>query len=215
VSGGTFSSREALDETYVPFFGAFGAARNDVIAARWSANPLGMLWPEMDAAFVRPRGAPTVAVRPVAIIAGSCGMGERAIPARRSPARRCFPTTLRIEDDVVRGVRHAADLRLLALGAAWHNRFAVALFTRNTAYDMLALAQRYASSRVRAKRRSSSSISSSLITSGGHQQTASRSEQTTTTWIVPSDLGALTGPQTDLAAAPTGAVAIQPAPPSP
>jgi hypothetical protein len=38
----------------VPFFGAFGAAWDDALVARWSANPLGMLWPEMDAAFVTP-----------------------------------------------------------------------------------------------------------------------------------------------------------------
>jgi hypothetical protein len=36
----------------VPFFGTFGAAWDDAIVARWSANPLGMLWPEMDAPFV-------------------------------------------------------------------------------------------------------------------------------------------------------------------
>jgi hypothetical protein len=36
----------------VPFFGAFGAAWDDAMVARWSANPLGMLWPEMDAGFV-------------------------------------------------------------------------------------------------------------------------------------------------------------------
>jgi hypothetical protein len=36
-----------MDEAYVPFFGAFGAAWGDAMVARWSANPLGMLWPEM------------------------------------------------------------------------------------------------------------------------------------------------------------------------
>jgi len=36
----------------VPFFGAFRAAWDDAMVARWSANPLGMLWPEMDATFV-------------------------------------------------------------------------------------------------------------------------------------------------------------------
>jgi hypothetical protein len=36
----------------VPCFGALGAAWDDSMVARWSANPLGMLWPEMDAAFV-------------------------------------------------------------------------------------------------------------------------------------------------------------------
>jgi hypothetical protein len=37
---------------FVPFFGAFGAAWDDAMVARWSDNPFGMLWPEMDAAFV-------------------------------------------------------------------------------------------------------------------------------------------------------------------
>ena len=43
------------------------------MVGRWSANPLVMLWPEMDAAFVSPggnRGGPPHAVRrPVLIIA--------------------------------------------------------------------------------------------------------------------------------------------------
>jgi hypothetical protein len=34
---------QALDEALVPFFGAFGAACDGAIVARWSANPLGML----------------------------------------------------------------------------------------------------------------------------------------------------------------------------
>jgi hypothetical protein len=38
--------------TLVPFLGAFGAAWDDGMVARWSANPLDMIWPEMDAAFV-------------------------------------------------------------------------------------------------------------------------------------------------------------------
>jgi hypothetical protein len=42
---------EVLNEAYVPFFGAFGAAWDDAMVARWSADPLGMLWPEMDAVF--------------------------------------------------------------------------------------------------------------------------------------------------------------------
>lgn len=29
------------------FFGAFGAAWDDAMVARWSANPMGMLWPQM------------------------------------------------------------------------------------------------------------------------------------------------------------------------
>jgi hypothetical protein len=40
-----------LDEVYVPFFGALGAAWDDAMVARWSVNPVGMLWPEMNAAL--------------------------------------------------------------------------------------------------------------------------------------------------------------------
>jgi hypothetical protein len=52
-----FSGSQALDEAYVPFFGAFGAAWDDAMVARWSPNPLGMLWPELDAAFVTSGGS--------------------------------------------------------------------------------------------------------------------------------------------------------------
>ena len=38
--GYQFTGSEALDEAYVPFFGAFGAAWDDAMVARWSANPL-------------------------------------------------------------------------------------------------------------------------------------------------------------------------------
>ena len=58
----------------MPFFGPFGAAWDDAMVARWSANPLGMLWPEMDAALVTSgggNGGSPVARRPVAITAGS------------------------------------------------------------------------------------------------------------------------------------------------
>jgi hypothetical protein len=60
--------------TYVPFFGAFGAAWDDAMVARWSANPLGMLWPELDAALVTSGGngggdPPAVARRPLVIVA--------------------------------------------------------------------------------------------------------------------------------------------------
>ena len=34
-----------------PTAGAFGTAWDDAMVARRSANPLGMLWPEMDPAF--------------------------------------------------------------------------------------------------------------------------------------------------------------------
>ena len=50
--GYQFTGSEALGEAYVPFFGAFGAAWDDAMVARWSANPLGMLWRERDAEFV-------------------------------------------------------------------------------------------------------------------------------------------------------------------
>jgi hypothetical protein len=69
--GWQFTGGEALDEAYVPLFGAFGAAWDDGMVARWSANPLGMLWPEMDASFVGPGGsgdASAVARRPVVIV---------------------------------------------------------------------------------------------------------------------------------------------------
>ena len=72
--GWQFFSSQALDEAYVPFFGAFGAAWDDAMVARWSAEPLGMLWPERDAAFVALGGndggsPPAAARRPVVIIA--------------------------------------------------------------------------------------------------------------------------------------------------
>jgi hypothetical protein len=65
------SASQALDESYVPFFGAFGAAWDDAMVARWSANPLGMLWPEMDAVFLASGGnggPPATAQRPVVLI---------------------------------------------------------------------------------------------------------------------------------------------------
>jgi hypothetical protein len=68
-----FFSSEALDEAYVPFFGAFGTAWDDAIVARWSANPLGMLSPEMDAALLGGeyggRGPSAAVQRPLIIIA--------------------------------------------------------------------------------------------------------------------------------------------------
>ena len=41
------------------------------MVARWSANPLVMLWPELDAAFVASGGGgpPVVARKPVVIVA--------------------------------------------------------------------------------------------------------------------------------------------------
>jgi hypothetical protein len=54
----------------VPFFGAFGTAWDEGMVARWSASPLGMLWPEMEALFVTSGGGlPTAVRRPVVVIA--------------------------------------------------------------------------------------------------------------------------------------------------
>ena len=54
----------------MPFFGASGAAWDDGMVARWGANPLGMLWPEMDVAFVTWGGGPPATTwRPVVVIA--------------------------------------------------------------------------------------------------------------------------------------------------
>jgi hypothetical protein len=67
--GWQFSGSQALDEAYVPFL---GAAWDDAMVGGWSANPLGMMWPEMDAAIVVSGGGgdpPPVARRPVVIIA--------------------------------------------------------------------------------------------------------------------------------------------------
>ena len=41
-----WSTHDCLDEAYVSFFGAVPAAWDDAMVARWSANSLGMLWPE-------------------------------------------------------------------------------------------------------------------------------------------------------------------------
>ena len=68
--GYQFTGSEALDEAYVPFFGAFGAAWDDAMVVRWSANPLGMLWPEREAVLVASGEGPAAAVRrPVISIA--------------------------------------------------------------------------------------------------------------------------------------------------
>jgi hypothetical protein len=39
---------EVLDEPTCPFFGALGVAWDNGMVARWSANRLGMLWPEVE-----------------------------------------------------------------------------------------------------------------------------------------------------------------------
>jgi hypothetical protein len=72
--GWQFSSSEALDEAYVPFFGAFRAARDDARSPATSFNPLGMLWPEMDDAFVTSggeNGGPTTVARHSVLIIGA------------------------------------------------------------------------------------------------------------------------------------------------
>ena len=59
----------------MPFFGAFGAAWDDALVARWSADPLGMLWPERGAVLATSGGGgsgpPAAARRPVVIIAAA------------------------------------------------------------------------------------------------------------------------------------------------
>jgi hypothetical protein len=73
--GWQFSGTQGLNDAYVPFyvpfFGAFGAAWDDAMVARWSTNPLGMLWPEMDVAFVSSGGnggPPATTRRPVVVV---------------------------------------------------------------------------------------------------------------------------------------------------
>ena len=91
--GWQFFSSEALDEAYVPFFGAFGAAWGEAMVGRWSVNPLGMLWPEMDAVFLASGGnggPPATAQRPVVLIlaADLRLQGRHAAPIRGSPHGR-------------------------------------------------------------------------------------------------------------------------------
>jgi hypothetical protein len=63
-----------LDEAYVPFLSAFGAAWDDHGCA-WSVNPRGMLWPEMGCGVrqlgQRKWGPAAAARRPVVVIAAS------------------------------------------------------------------------------------------------------------------------------------------------
>jgi hypothetical protein len=70
--GWLFLGRRSTRPTFLSS-GAFGAAWDDAMVVRWSANPLGMLWPATDAAFVTSGGGnggpPAVARRPVVIIA--------------------------------------------------------------------------------------------------------------------------------------------------
>jgi hypothetical protein len=58
----------------VPFFSAFRAAWSDAMFARWSANPLGIFWPEMAAVLIASSGGgglPPTPRRSVVIVAGS------------------------------------------------------------------------------------------------------------------------------------------------
>ena len=57
--GWQFFSIEALDEAYVPFFGAFGAAWDDVMVAHWRANPVAMVprWSAITSSTSRIPGA--------------------------------------------------------------------------------------------------------------------------------------------------------------
>jgi hypothetical protein len=76
-------SSEGLDEACVPFFGAFGAAWDEAMVARWSANPLGMLWPEMGAAFLARAAEMGATGRGAA--AGRrhrCKLGRRGLPPK-------------------------------------------------------------------------------------------------------------------------------------
>ena len=65
--------RAGLGEAYVPFFSAFRTAWNNSMFVRWSANPLGMLWPEIDAALIASNGGsvPPATPRRQVVIAGS------------------------------------------------------------------------------------------------------------------------------------------------
>jgi hypothetical protein len=96
---GQFAGSQRLDEACVPFFGAFGSPWDDAMAARWSANPLALLWPEMDATFVTSGGGPPLLQR-----GGQWSSSPRAKPSRPSPGSR-HPRRPR------RGPRHPQDHR--------------------------------------------------------------------------------------------------------
>ena len=69
---------DCLDEAYVPFFGAFGTARDDAIIARWSANPLAMLWPGGAALWLQvAEWEPPAAVQHPVVIIAAAGRGRR------------------------------------------------------------------------------------------------------------------------------------------
>ena len=78
---------DCLDEAYVPFFGAFGTAWDDAMIARWSANPLGMLWPEMDAAFIASSGVAAARDQAFGKVAGHRFPGA-VVPGRGPPGDR-------------------------------------------------------------------------------------------------------------------------------
>lgn len=71
--GWQFTSSQSLDEAYVPFFGAFGAPWDHAMVARWSADPLALLWPEMDAAFATSGGGDPAAGSRRAVVVISAG----------------------------------------------------------------------------------------------------------------------------------------------
>jgi hypothetical protein len=73
--GYQFTGAEALDQAYVPFFGAFGTACDDAMVARRSANPLGMPWPGLDAAFVTSGGVGTASYGATAGGDNRCWLG--------------------------------------------------------------------------------------------------------------------------------------------
>ena len=85
--GWQFSGSQALDEAHVPFFGAFGAAWDDAMVARWSASPLGMLSSEMKAVFVTlgGGGSPAAASQPVVTIAAVQSRGGPNHEGRARP----------------------------------------------------------------------------------------------------------------------------------
>ena len=66
-----WSSNDCLDEVYVPFFGALGAAWDDPIIASWSANPLACSGRERSVVTSGGgMGPPAIVQHPVVIIAG-------------------------------------------------------------------------------------------------------------------------------------------------
>jgi ABC-type Fe3+-hydroxamate transport system substrate-binding protein len=71
----------------VPFFGAFGAAWD--IVASWSANPLGMLWPEMNASLIASGGGRVPPATPRRQVISPAVSAQPAVPTagRAEPGR--------------------------------------------------------------------------------------------------------------------------------